>query len=388
MKLAYKVIGLLLLSGVLHGCDKNKEDLTPKLVKIVIETPDGDKLDLNETTTLTATGYDQFDDVYDISNSLVWSKDSDHISIEQNGTVTGISVGTALVTAEAEGITKTQTITVWDSTAPRIEIYVSDVADYWNLGPAQILKFDESGKNPEVFIQDNLGAPQDILFLEDQEIVLISNVTTGKITKYNSNTGSYLGIFASIAGGPTRMKIGSDGLLYVLQWKGDGKVLRFQLDGTPMGAFTSFGINESIGLDWDSDGNLYVSSYNENGATGFFVRKFDASGNDLGTFIDSNLKGPTNIWFDDTGNLIVNDWLGGTIEKFSSSGAHMSNLVTGVSQIEGVDILDNGNIIVGVGSTSSINQYTSSGAFVKKLVTNGAGDLIKPNAVRIRRINY
>lgn len=385
MKLAYKVIGLLLLGSVLFGCDNNKENLTPKLSKIVINTLDGDKLDLNETTTLTATGYDQFDDVYDISNSLVWSKDSDHINIEQNGTITGISVGTTIVTAEAEGITKTQVITVWDSTAPRIEIYVSDVADYFNLGKPKIIKYNENGENSEVFIDNNLSAPQDILFLEDQEVVLISNATSGRITRYNANTGAYIDNFATNISFPTRMKIGPDGLLYVLQWQGE-LVLRFELDGTALGAFTSVGVNESIGLDWDTDGNLYVSSYNE-GSPGY-VRMFDTSGNDLGLFINANLQGPTNIWFDATGNLMVNDWLGGTIQKFSSSGVHISSFITGVSQIEGVDFLDNGDIVVGVGSSSSINQYTSSGSFVKRLVTSGAGDLIKPNAVRIRRVNY
>ncbi len=184
------------------------------------------------------------------------------------------------------------------------------------------------------------------------------------------------------------MKIGPDGLLYVLQWRGDYLVLRFELDGTPLGAFTSVGVKESIGLDWDSDGNLYVSSYNENGATGFFVKKFDPSGNDLGTFISSGLRGPTNIWFDDSGNLMVNDWLEGAIVKFSPSGSFISTFTSGIQQVEGVDFLDNGDIIIGVGSSSSVNQYTSSGSLVRSLVTSGLGGLIKPNAVRVRRVNF
>jgi len=55
-------------------------------------------------------------------------------------------------------------------------------------------------------------------------VVLISNLNTGRITKYNSSTGEYIGDFATGIAGPTRMKIGADSLLYVLQWSGNGKV--------------------------------------------------------------------------------------------------------------------------------------------------------------------
>lgn len=170
-----------------------------------------------------------------------------------------------------------------------LEIYISDAGNFSNP-PWQILKFDENGENPEVFINDQLAWPQDILFLENQQVVLISNLNTGRITKHNSTTGAYIDDFATGINGPTRMKIGSDSLLYILQWSGNGKVLRYQLDGTFVDEFTSMGVPQSIGLDWDSDGNLYVSSY-----TGDHVRIFDSNGNDLGLFVNSNLVGPTNI---------------------------------------------------------------------------------------------
>ena len=131
------------------------------------------------------------------------------------------------------------------------------------------------------------------------------------------------------------MKIGPDDLLYVLQWQGNGRVRRYQLDGTYMGEFTSVGVNESIGLDWDAAGNLYVSSFN--GGTNGYVRKFDTSGDDLGKFIETGLQGPTNIWFDNTGNLFVNDWQGGAVRKFGSDGTFISNFASGLSQVEGVD---------------------------------------------------
>ena len=57
------------------------------------------------------------------------------------------------------------------------EIYVSDAGNF-NTPPWQILKYDENGDNPEVFIDDHLGWPQDIVFLEEANTVLISNLTS------------------------------------------------------------------------------------------------------------------------------------------------------------------------------------------------------------------
>ena len=84
-------------------------------------------------------------------------------------------------------------------------IYVSDAANF-STGPYKILKYDPDGSNPVTFIEDNLAWPQDILFLEDQGVVLISNLSSGTITRHNSSTGAFIDNFATGIGGPTRMK--------------------------------------------------------------------------------------------------------------------------------------------------------------------------------------
>lgn len=139
------------------------------------------------------------------------------------------------------------------------QVYVSDAGNI-ESPPWQILRFDGDGANPAVFIKDNLNWPQDIVFLEDSGTVLVSNLGSGRITKHDIATGAYLGDFATSIGGPTRMKIGPDSLLYVLQWVGNGRVRRYDRNGVSLGEFTSVGVPQSIGLDWDSAGNLYVSS--------------------------------------------------------------------------------------------------------------------------------
>ena len=80
--------------------------------------------------------------------------------------------------------------------AQTFNIYVSDAN---NFGPPnKILKYDQNGENPEVFIDSNLNWPQDILFLEDQGVVLISNLNSGLITKYNATTGDFIENFATV----------------------------------------------------------------------------------------------------------------------------------------------------------------------------------------------
>lgn len=260
------------------------------------------------------------------------------------------------------------------------EIYVSDAGNFQDP-PWQILKFDQNGDNPEVFIDEQLAWPQDILFLEDEGVVLISNLNTGKITRYDADTGAYIDDFATGIAGPTRMKIGPDGLLYVLQWNNQAPVRRYELNGDFVDSFTSAGVNQAIGLDWDSDGDLYVSSFN-----GAFVRRFDQDGNDLGFFVSTNLAGPTNIWFDDDGDLLVVDYSGGAVKRFDSNGNFKFNFISGIFSAEGVDFYPDGDILIGSGGDSSVRRYDSDGNLVETVVPSGSGGLLRPNAVVIRSL--
>lgn len=271
-------------------------------------------------------------------------------------------------------------MTLWVSAAfsQDFDIYVSDAGDFQN-GPWKILKYDQNGDNPEVFINQNLGWPQDILFLESTNSVLVSNFTTNRISRFNAETGAFIDEFATGLAAPTRMKIGRDGLLYVLQWSGDGRVRRYELDGSFVDSFTSVAVSNSIGLDWDSAGNLYVSSYNQG-----TVRKFGPDGADLGLFISSNLSGPTNIWFAPNGELLVSDYDGGAIKRFSANGALLGNYITGLSQAEGIAYLPNGNLLVGNGGTRAVKMYDANGVFIEDLVASQSGGLFKPNAVVVR----
>lgn len=264
----------------------------------------------------------------------------------------------------------------------KFEIYVSDAGGF-NVGnpPWRIYKFDENGENGEIFIDDQLAWPQDIVFLDHRNSVIVSNLNTNRITEYDADTGEYIGNFATGIGGPTRMKIGSDGLLYVLQWAGDEKVLRYDLDGNLMGRFTDLAVSNSIGLDWDGEGNLYVSSYN-----GGYVQQFSPTGESMGRYITSNLNGPTNIWFDEEGNLFVADWNAGAVKKFDASASYEGIFISSIGQVEGIAFFPNGNILLGDGQDGSVNLYDSEGNFIEELIPAGTLGLATPNAVVLREV--
>ncbi|MFN0173139.1 MAG: T9SS type A sorting domain-containing protein [Saprospiraceae bacterium] len=263
-------------------------------------------------------------------------------------------------------------------TAQNYSIYVSDAGNFSNP-PWQILKFDANGQNGQVLVNQNLAWPQDIFFLENENTMLVSNLNNGRITKFNASSGAHLGEFATGIGGPTRMKLGSDSLLYVLQWQGNGKVKRYNLSGTFVGDFTASGVPASIGLDWDTAGNLYVSSY-----SGKYVRKFSPTGANLGNFISSNLVGPTNIWFEENGDLLVVDYEDESVKRFDSQGNYKGIFISGLPNGEGVDFLPNGNIIIGSGGTSSVRVYDAAGTLLNTLVPPGTLNLLVPNAVVLR----
>lgn len=257
-------------------------------------------------------------------------------------------------------------------------IYISDAGNF-DQPPWRILKVDVDGTNPVVFIDQNLDWPQDIVFLEDAGTVLVSNLNSGRIDRFDAETGDFIDIFAAGLGGPTRMKIGEDGLLYVLQWIDNARVRRYQLDGTSLGDFTTVGVPQSIGLDWDAAGNLYVSSY-----SGDHVRRFGPDGSDLGLFIQTNLVGPTNLRFEADGDLLVLDYDGGAVKRFNAAGVYQGVLIGGLSQSEGIAELPNGDLLIGNGGTGAVKRYTAQGVFIEDLVPGGTAGLVRPNAVILR----
>lgn len=372
---------IIVFMALLFSCSKREGTVELTLASIEIIASNGTQLELGEETQLSVEGIDQFGNPITITSQISWTSNSAIVNINASGLVTAVSSGKATAQATTQNISSTIEIIVDDSASDfNYNIYVSDAGNF-DKPPWQILKYDKDGENPEVFIDEALAWPQDILFLEEENVVLISNLRSGAINRHDATTGEFLSRFAAVPLGPTRMKFGPDSLLYVLQWNDIGKVLRFQRDGTPLGAFTDSGIPSSIGLDWDEEGNLYVASF------GFAeIRKFGPNGEDLGIFANSEFAGPTNINFDAQGNLMVNDWTKGRVMIFDEEGNFIKDFTDGLSQVEGLSILPNGDILLGHGRGKSIKLYKPDGVFIRDVVERGGGGLIQPNAVIWRKI--
>ncbi|MFY0686201.1 MAG: hypothetical protein JXQ90_03500 [Cyclobacteriaceae bacterium] len=373
----------LFLIVALISC--NADDESSSLASMTITSSQGGRIDIhtNQSSTLTLNGWDQSGNVIEVNAPIEWSVDNDHIVVDDDGIASPISIGRSRITAIAADVTSSFEMEVWDSSLPRTDIYVSDVGVNRN-GPHQILKYDETGTYGEIFISTGLSKPQDIVFLEDQHIVLVSNLASNNINKFDSETGELIGAFAINLNAPTRIDIGPDRLLYVLPWK-EGTVKRYKLDGTYVDDFTSEPIDQAIGMDWDRNGRFYVASFN-NGSNGF-VQRFSSSGSSLGIFINQNLSGPTDIWFNVAGELLVNDWSGNSVKKFSANGTFIGETVSGVNKPEGVAILNNGNMLIGASGTGSVRSYNQAGELLGELVP-GKGLLKTPNAVVLRNVNH
>ncbi len=257
-------------------------------------------------------------------------------------------------------------------------IYVCDAGNF-QAPPWRILRYGLDGQSPVDFITDSLNWPQDILFLEDSNAVLISNLGSGSIDRYDATTGAYHSVFAAGIAGPTRMRIGPDGSLYVLQWSGNGRVRRYALDGDYLGEFTTVGVPQSIGLEWDADGHLYVSSYSQD-----LVRHFDEQGNDLGVFINSGLVGPTNIWADSDSTFLVADYDGGAVKRFAADGSSLGVFIGGLGQTEGYAVLPDGSLLLGNGADHSVKRFAPDGSYLEDLIASGSGGLLNPNAIVVR----
>ena len=259
------------------------------------------------------------------------------------------------------------------------DIYVIDAPNF-GQPPWQILKYDDDGQNPEVFITEELAWPHDLVFLEDSDTVLVSNYNSGRINRYDADTGRFIDVFTSDVIAPSRMKIGADNLLYVAQDGISGRVRRFELDGTTVDDFTNTDLPRILGFDWDRDGNFYVGSYDAQ-----LVALYSPDGIDQGNFIQSNLAGPSNIWFAGSGDLLVIDYDAGVVQQFAPSGAYKGVAISGLSQSEGVDFLPNGNVLIGNGGTSSVKMFSPEGVYIEDIIPSQSGGLSRPNAVVVRQ---
>jgi len=266
----------------------------------------------------------------------------------------------------------------------RTDIYVgsrntSSVKKYDGKTGAYIGDFISTGSG-------GLNTTQDLLFLSDS-VLLVKGINNTAIKKYNGINGAYIGDFTSgyMLANPTKMSLGKDGLIYVSQWgTTQNKIVRFNRAGVFVNEFTSTGVPFGLGHAWDSTGNFYAASFG-NGNNGR-IYKFSSTGTLISTFIPpGNLQGPSNLWFNSTGDLFVTDWTMGKVQHFNTQGQFIGTYVSGMANIEGFAFLPDKSLLLSDWTLNHINKYDSLGVSQGSFINSGG--LSSPNSISVRVTN-
>lgn len=253
-------------------------------------------------------------------------------------------------------------------------------------GTNAVYLYDQNGLFLDDFIPSNSGGlvtPEDVLFHPDGSMLVTGSGNTA-IKRYDGETGAYLGDFSS---GydleiPSKMSLGWDSLIYVTQWGTTQQtVVRFSLDGQFVDEFTQVPAPNGIGHAWDAEHNFFLALYG-NGTNGS-VQKFDTAGNSLGTFVSTTyLQGPTDIWFDTNGDLLVEDWTTGKVLRYDTAGQYVGEFITGLTNPEGIATLPNGQMIIGDWGEDAVHLVDSSGAVLGYFASGNS--LTDPNNITLR----
>lgn len=169
------------------------------------------------------------------------------------------------------------------------------------------------------FGKEQIGdATQDVAIGPDG-MLYVTSLQATHILKFDPATGAFMGNFSSgyELNKPTKLSFGPDGYVYVSQWGEDqSPVVRFDAQTGVFDRVFTGNLASPLGHAWDEAGNLYVACFYSKD-----VRKFDKSGQFMGVVTPpDSLKGPSNLWFDGAGNLLVADWAEGRIKRFRPSG--------------------------------------------------------------------
>lgn len=238
----------------------------------------------------------------------------------------------------------------------------------------------ETGAYIKDFVAPSAGGlanTQEVVFGPDGHLY-VTGFGNNRIKKYDGQSGEFIENFSKnySLSSPAKMTFRyEDGLIYVSQWNGNRKVVRFRIDdGEFVDEFTSVGVPGNCGFAWDPDGNLYVTGWGSNGNDGL-VQKFDTTGVLMQTFIStSDIAGPVNCWFGENGDLFVQDWTRGNIERFSADGTSLGTYINNLVRTEGYDWDEHGDLYLCDWFQDRINRYDPQGNFLGIFADGGGLD--------------
>lgn len=202
-----------------------------------------------------------------------------------------------------------------------------------------VKRFDAlTGQYLGEFGKEQIGGETQDLAIGPDGMLYVTSLQARRILKFDPATGAFLGYFS--AGyellKPTKLTFAPDGFAYVSQWgEGQSKVVRFDAKTGAFDRECTGALSGPLGHAWDGAGNLYVACFFSRD-----IRKYDLQGQFLGVVSPpDSLKGPSNLWFEPNGDLMVADWEDGTIKRLRPDAGQFlfhSPFATGFARLEGV----------------------------------------------------
>ena len=162
--------------------------------------------------------------------------------------------------------------------------------------------------------------------IDNMEYIYVSSYYTSIVYRI-----SPAGVTTNFASAPYPLGLAFDknGNLYVSS--GNNNIYKFSSTGSSMGIFAS-GLPAPGGLDCDAAGNLYVACEGTSGTTSDEIRRFAPDGTRLLSWTSPYLSQPVNVKFGPDGNLYVAEFTNKTVYRFSSNGVgDQSNFITGLN---------------------------------------------------------
>jgi streptogramin lyase len=176
--------------------------------------------------------------------------------------------------------------------------------------------------------------------------LLVSSFFSNAITRYDTTTGSVVGSYSGgTVSGALGMRVGPDGLLYVCS-EGNNTIQRF---------------------------NTTTHAYVDTFITG------------------SALNSPTGITFDIANNVLVGNFAGSTVTKYTPAGPFVNSLVpAGSGGLDGPDvgitIGPDGKLYVPSFNSNAVLRYNATtGAFIDTFIASGGiGAMSQPRTILFR----
>ena len=329
------VIFFFVALSFLHSCGGGGNISTPTLVSITLTAatpypvnPGNPRIYINVGATLQCSATGSYSDgtKQDLTAQVTWTSSNTSVAtVNKSGLATGVSVGSATITATSGSISGNTNLTI---TAPV------------GTSPSGGIAIDASGN------------------------VWVVNGGSNTVTKL-SPSGAVLGTFA-VGTGPSGIAIDASGNVWITNYGvtelppaadvPGNTVTELSSSGALLGTFT-VGTRPS-GIAIDASGNVWVVNGGSNTVT-----KLSPSGAVLGTFALG--IGPSGIAIDASGNVWVANWgvedvAGNTVTKLSPSGAVIGTFAVG-TRPSGIAIDASGNVWITNGGSNNVTELSPAG---------------------------